>query len=140
MPTSTPPRIRRGFTCRAGIYQLTLFGAGGDIQGDLDITNHIAIIGTGAGEAIIDATLLRSTNSDRIFDVAGGTSLSVYCVTLTGGRAPGGPNQDHGGAIIVRDGGTLVIGHSAVVGNEAVTPTANGGAIVLYTTRCGHRL
>jgi hypothetical protein len=121
-----------------GKYQMTIPGPGGDTQGDFDIANQIAIVGTGPGDVVIDAAPLRTTSySDRIFDVGAGSSLSVYCVTLAGGRAPAGTNENHGGAIIVRDGGNLVLGHSAVVGNQVTTSAAVGGAIYFGSTASG---
>jgi hypothetical protein len=105
-----------------GTYQLSLAlqGTGGDHQGDFDITRHVVIIGTGAGETVIDASPLRSPQSsfaDRVFEVANFASLEIRDLTVTGGRAPAGSgtNQQHGGAILVRNAGLLTVEHSAIV-------------------------
>lgn len=111
-----------------GMYSLTISGSGGIAQGDLDITNNITIIGTGAGEAVINASGLWSTSSDRAFDVASGGSLGLYCMTVTGGMAPNLANE-HGGAIYVRGGGSLYTGQCVIVGNRTTHSGANGGGI-----------
>jgi hypothetical protein len=94
----------------------------------------VVIIGTGAGETVIDASPLRSPQSsfsDRVFEVANFASLELRDLTVTGGRAPAGSgtNQQHGGAILVRNAGLLTVENSAIVDNEANTSTGNGGAI-----------
>jgi hypothetical protein len=122
-----------------GKYRLTLEGTGGDAQGDLDISKSITIIGSGPGEAIIDASGLGTTNPnlrDRIFEVSGSITLSLYTITLTGGRSTSQVGS-HGGAILVRNGANVVIGHSTLVGNEAVGANSNGGAIYFETTATG---
>lgn len=109
-------------------YRLTIEGTGGDAQGDLDITNNVTIIGTGAGEAIIDASGLVTT-TDRVFDVASGGTLNLSRVTLTGGKARNASNEN-GGAIAVR--GTLHLSESALVGNETTMTGSDGGAIYFW--------
>ena len=99
-------------------YELTLSGGGGDTQGDLDITKNTTVIGTGAGETVIDASGL--STADRIFEVYSGVTLDLSGVTLTGGGGSGP------GAILVRGGGHLNLDRAALVGN---TVFGSGGAI-----------
>lgn len=123
-----------------GNYGLTLTGAGGDAQGDLEINRSITIIGTGAGESVIDAGPLRLTNSDRVFDVSSGGTLSLYSLTVTGGRAPtlpGSPAETHGGGIYARNGGTLITGGVAIVGNETTDNAGDGGGIYFASAAGG---
>jgi hypothetical protein len=111
-----------------GKYSLTISGPAGISQGDLDILRTVTIVGTGAGETVVDASGLWSTSSDRVFDVAFGGVLSLYALTVTGGRAPNIVGE-HGGAINVRSGGTLVSGQLVVAGNQTTHSGANGGGI-----------
>ncbi len=102
-----------------GNYDLTLTGAGGTTQGDLDIAGDVTIVGAGAGLTVIDANLL----GDRIFEVQNGGTLNASRLTLTGGDVGVGS----GGAIFVNRG-TLTLANAALVGNEAGT----GGAIRVH--------
>jgi hypothetical protein len=113
-----------------GTYSMSVPGTGADAQGDFDITKNVTIIGTGAGEAIIDASGL-VTVTDRIFDVLGGGTLNLSRVTLTGGTTRDATNEQHGGAIQVRAEGMLHLNESALVGNQTVT-TGDGGAIYFW--------
>jgi len=100
----------------AGIYALTLAGAGEDqsATGDLDITGQLTISGAGAGDTIIDASSL----GDRVFDVLGGT------VTISGVTIRNGSTDTNGGGIL--NEGALTIRDSTLSGNSA---TFAGGAI-----------
>lgn len=103
----------------AGVYQFSLPEVEGDfgelftVNGDLDVTSQITITGAGVGQTTIDANQL-----DRIFEIAGGATLSLSGMTLTGGLA------NHGGAVL--NGGSLNLSDVRLTGNQA---TANGGAI-----------
>jgi hypothetical protein len=116
-----------------GTYGLTISGPDpvdtiGDPQGDLDIARSITIIGTGAGETVIDAAPLRTKDfSDRVFNVVSGAVLNLKSLTVTGGRAPA--DEYHGGGIYVRGGGTLYLDSVAVVENQAWSPQSNGAGI-----------
>src|SRR5262245_16464713 len=69
----------------SGTFTLTLAGADEDRAaiGDLDVLNgNLTIIGTDANLTRIDANKL-----DRLFDVQPAAGLSIYGVSLTGGRA-----------------------------------------------------
>src|SRR5947208_2132171 len=70
-----------------GTYDLALAGASenGNLTGDLDITDNVAIVGAGSG-----ATTINAHSIDRIFDIQGGVTISISGTTLTGGKAPNG--------------------------------------------------
>ena len=108
-------------TLPAGVYQLSLTGAGEDVAatGDLDITADLTISGAGAMLTTIDGGL-----SDRVFDIGPNlVPLSVVfnSLTIRNGVANGGP----GGAIRVNLG-TVVLNDCSLNGNST---DANGGAI-----------
>jgi Ca2+-binding RTX toxin-like protein len=97
----------------AGVYALTLPGAGGNVSsaGDLDITETtgaLTIVGAGAGLTIIDARSL-----ERVFHILGGATLNLEGVTVTGGLVTG--SEDGGG--VRNDGGTVSIVDSVITGN-----------------------
>jgi hypothetical protein len=100
----------------AGTYPLSIAGAGGDSQGDLDVSKPMTLIGAGAGATVIDAAAI----DDRIFDVAATGNLALSRLTLTGGNSAGS-----GGALQVV-GGTLSVDQAAIVGNASAV---GGGAI-----------
>jgi CSLREA domain-containing protein len=113
----------------AGIFQLTIAGAGEDANatGDLDATGTLTIRGAGAGRTVIDAGGI-----DRALDVGASATVTVDGVTVTGGRTPDGapgttgvdidghPSAPGGG---IRSAGTLTVTNSEVVGNR----TGDGG-------------
>jgi hypothetical protein len=113
-----------------GNYQLTIPGLSdsgiGDTVGDLDIGHSVMVLGTGAGETIIDAALLQSSPGDRVFEVRGGATLDLSGVTVTGGR-PTDLSGYSGGGILVQNGAALKLSNSAVTGNS--TPNDGGGGI-----------
>lgn len=105
-----------------GRYKFSISGAGGIEQGDLDITQSITLMGTGAGETIIDANFL-----DRVFDVIGsGKTLTLDSLTVTGGVASGA--NVNGGGISVASGAFLNVQNAAIVSNQT-TGAGYGGAI-----------
>lgn len=106
----------------AGIYNLTLTGAGEDAaaRGDLDITDTTGVTtirGDGADVTIIDAGQI-----DRLFHVLKGATLILEGVTLRNGSVAG---SDDGGAIR-NDSGTVIIRDSVISGNRS---NDDGGAI-----------
>jgi hypothetical protein len=125
-----------------GKYQLTLTGAGGDAQGDLDILKSTTIIGTGAGETIVDAGG-DSGIQDRVFEVVGSPqpiTLTLDSLTVTGGKAPmmtDTPWLSHGGGILVGDNTYLVSNNSAVVGNKTTNESAAIGGGIFFTALAG---
>ncbi|MEA2561924.1 MAG: hypothetical protein QOH06_3428 [Acidobacteriota bacterium] len=70
----------------AGIYSLSLTGAGEDLgaTGDLDILENLAIVGRDAAGTVIDANKI-----DRVFDVPAGVKLELASLTVTDGSVSG---------------------------------------------------
>jgi len=101
----------------AGIYTLTIAGAGEDLgaTGDLDIEDNLVLLGDGASTTIVDGGAL-----DRIFQVPAGITAEIRDVTLRNGKAPG-----LGGAIL--SAGNLTIARSVLSGNSSVAGTAGAG-------------
>ena len=102
--------------------------------GDLDLTDHVKVVGHGARRTTIDGGDL-----DRIFEVAPGVTASVANLTAKNGKPP----PDHmnalkdaegGGAIL--NWGTLTVTGAALVENETVPESGwaefapDGGAIM----------
>jgi hypothetical protein len=110
----------------AGANLLSVTGTGGDLQGDLDITKNVVIVGAGAGATIIDASGFGTTHRDRVFDVSGGGTLSLSRLTLTGGHTRTASGK-HGGGIQVGNSGTLILDQSAIVDNLTETGGHGGG-------------
>jgi CSLREA domain-containing protein len=100
----------------AGSYLLSLAGTGENdaATGDLDIKNHVTIVGAGAGLTTIDAD-----DKSRLFDIMASASLQLRDVTLTGGNQPALFADDYGGAIWNRAGGTLVVERGVLSGSQA---------------------
>jgi uncharacterized repeat protein (TIGR01451 family) len=102
------------------------------IHGDLDIvtSTNLSIVGNGPGQTIIS-----SDGSDRIIEIGPDASLSLYKVTLTGGRAKSKPTftdyraHAHGGAI--HNHGSLTLVDSTVTTNSSDPSSAawGGGGI-----------
>jgi hypothetical protein len=103
-----------------GVFRITIPGADdGNATGDFDITEGVAIVGTGAGRSIIDGRQL-----DRVFDVDSAASSSRRVVfqrlTVRGGNATGG-----GGGIQVALA-DLVLRDCVVAANRA---DGSGGGV-----------
>ena len=134
----------------AGTYNLTIGGSGEDsaMTGDLDITDIVNIIGSGAGVTVIDGL-----GNDRVFQVLHENSTYFHDLTIRGGRADTGGGiavqydgwvlvdrciiennvgtmQDWGGGGIFVSNGTLYVNQSTFRGNEA----AFGSAIFTYVS------
>jgi hypothetical protein len=125
-----------------GQYRLTRTGATGDSLGDLDISKSTNIIGTGAGDTIIDAGGDTGIG-DRVFEVnASGSSvtLTLDSLTVTGGRAPANlsTGEMHGGGIFVRNGATLDLRNSAVVDNKTTNASEGIGGGIFFEPFAGH--
>jgi hypothetical protein len=93
----------------SGHYRLTIPGQGEDAgaQGDLDLTKDVLITGAGARSTVVDAQ-----GNDRVFDVAGGVTVHLTALTVTGGQLLG----DGGG---IRNAGNLLLEVVTVSGNRA---------------------
>ena len=105
------------------------------VNGDLDVTDNLTIIGVGAASTLIDGG-----GVDRVFDVKAVTA-SLQGVTITGGQAPHGaagagvtgstpgqvargePGSPGGGGGGIRNAGTLMLTDCVVTLNHA----GNGG-------------
>jgi hypothetical protein len=105
----------------AGTYTLTLAGANEDFNatGDLDITENISLIGTGAATTIIDGN-----NTDRILHVESQFRVwNISGLTLQHGN----PATSSGGAIY--NGGALTITDSILSNNAGRSGGDAWGAI-----------
>jgi hypothetical protein len=103
----------------AGIYALTRFGPDEEVAslGDLDLLESVDVLGAGPGVTIIDGN-----DSDRIFDLKPGISVTISGMTLRNGRVQS-PANFLGGAILVNPS-SLDLEDCAVENNRA---NAGGG-------------
>ena len=101
----------------SGTYQLTLGPRGDDAaaHGDLDLTDDVDIVGSGADTTRIDADRL-----DRVFDVHEG--LSVFITDLEVRRGDAGAGNGGG----IQNSGDLALENVAISDNLA---TGSGGGI-----------
>ena len=113
---------------RRGTYELEIpnGGAGMD-NGSLDFVDGVTLQGRGADETTIDANDL-----DQVVTTwnngSAGTPFALRDLTLTGGDANAGFQND-GGAIVVGGGDDLDVRGVAMAGNRAPT---SGGAIAAF--------
>lgn len=107
-------------TLPAGSYNLSIVGAGEDINGtgDLDIQGNLTINGIGSANTIIDGGGL-----DRVFQVSSGVTVEISGVTIRNGDG----GNDPGGGGILNDG-TVTLTNSRVSGNT-VDVAAGGGIL-----------
>lgn len=108
----------------AGTYYLDTPGANEDsaATGDLDInTGSLTITGDGANTTIIDGNQL-----DRIFDILGGSQVTVSGVTIRNGKLSGDSETDGSGAGIRVVQGTLSLSQVILQQNKA---SLYGGAL-----------
>lgn len=106
---------------------LTLAGAGGAAQGDLDILDQVVISGRiGNGRPL---TTITTSQAQRLFDVTlpFGYTLRLENLRLTGGSASG-PGEGAGGALRVNSDSAVTVATVEFAGNSAV---AGGGAIAM---------
>jgi CSLREA domain-containing protein len=109
----------------AGIYVLTLPAVNDDdpSSGDLDIINRVStspgLIVAGAGA---DQTIIDGNGTDRVFNVAGGQTVSIIGLTVRNGNAV--EINGLGGGII--NEGDLFLSHVVVADNTAF----DGGGIL----------
>ena len=123
-----------------GVYNLELAGPNEDAAatGDLDITDSLTIVGSGATNTIIDGNHL-----DRIFDVRSGTNdFALSGLTLRHGQPQG---RDEGGAIQSRSMGHITIDHCLINDNTsphaagAISLLGNGGLTLIDSTLVNNR-
>jgi predicted outer membrane repeat protein len=106
---------------------LTLAGAGGAAQGDLDIYDQVVISGRiGNGRPL---TTITTSQVQRLFDVTlpFGYTLRLENLRLIGGSASG-PGEGAGGALRVNSDSAVTVATVEFAGNSAV---AGGGAIAM---------
>ncbi|MBI5634745.1 MAG: carboxypeptidase regulatory-like domain-containing protein [Nitrospirae bacterium] len=112
----------------AGMYTITIGGAGEDLNatGDYDINKSVAIVGAGA-----NSTTINGSSQDRVFHLTGAYTVSISGVTITGGNAVGGwwDPASYGGGI--SNYGTLTVTNSTISANAAAT---SGGGICNFGT------
>lgn len=123
----------------AGTLQISLFGAeDGNVGGDFDIRDSVALVGVGAGRTIISGTV-----ADRVFQVFGTSPSSIQVkfqnLTIRGGFAQFGAPGDfpNGGAVDagnadVKFQDCILTGNAAGWRGGAVAGT--GGALTLTRT------
>jgi CSLREA domain-containing protein len=99
----------------AGNYPLTLVGAGEDLNatGDLDITDHLTILGEGAPS-------ISGENQDRIFEIFDPAIVELDLLILING------NEQLGGA--VHNWSTTTIRNSSIHDNVAEVPLGGSGS------------
>ena len=140
----------------AGEYALSIRGEDDTLNqsGDLNVfgaQTALMIVGAGEGATSIDA----SDVNDRVLNVAGGATVTLRDLTVTGGFAPpgsqgltgpsssignglpggnGGPGENGGGIL---NAGTLTLDHVAVTGNRA-GQGGNGGQGGASTSSSGN--
>lgn len=86
----------------------------------LDVTTNITIQGPGA-----NLLTVTGNNGDRVFEIFGGTNVSISGMTITGGNPQAVNFGSNGGGIIVKSGATLSLAGVTVTGNSAY----DGGGI-----------
>jgi hypothetical protein len=117
----------------ADIYQLTINGADeeANLKGDLDIIDDLVILGAGAGQTVIDASLI----SDRVIDSQFHSSVLISGVTITGGSllVDNTPFNRDAGAGVFSDGQLTLI--DSVVNDNAALFGLGGGVYTGGTLR-----
>ena len=105
----------------AGHWVLTIAGAGEDLgaTGDLDVFDHLEIVGAGSSATVIDADGVdRVLHLHNINSLYPQPSVSISGVTLTGGIAPA-MDSPVGGGLRAEQLDTLDLEDVAVTGNSA---------------------
>lgn len=95
-----------------------------NLNGDLDVSEALTIVGVGSTRSVIDANRV-----DRLFDVLPGASLRIERVGLSNGR-----HSKEGGAIL--NNGQLTLVHTRLQSNTASYgfSSGQGGGIANYGT------
>ncbi len=105
----------------AGLYELTIDGAGEDAAatGDLDVTDELLLVGAGSDTTVISQTIL-----DRVFDISAG-AVQISDVTIADGTTPAISGDDKGGNVQVRGAAEVIISSSVIT--NGVADLAGGG-------------
>lgn len=112
-----------------GIYKLSRQGSAEDasVTGDLDVLDDLLILGSGAGETILDGDGI-----DRVVDVLAEASLEMHGVTVRNGWAQHVPSPfDSGAGGGIRAAAPLTLARSEVEHNRG---TVGGGISALNLT------
>lgn len=117
-------------TLPAGVFALTVAGAGEDdaATGDLDVTQPLTL--TGAGQ---QATIIDGVGADRVFHTAPNIALTVQALAIQGGTVAG-----LGGGILGQPGAPITIRNVALRLNRATSGGAvyaDGAALSVTTSR-----
>jgi CSLREA domain-containing protein len=104
----------------AGVFRLTLVGAGEDAAatGDLDILQSVDVSGAGP-----DATIIDGLGADRVFHVLGSSTLTLSNLTVRNGDATGSA----GGGVFLIGPAPLMLSNVNFEDNHADT----GGAVMV---------
>jgi CSLREA domain-containing protein len=95
----------------AGTYALSRPGSDDTaLNGDLDVTDNLTIIGAGAGSTVING----SASGDRVFEFIGAIKVNVYNLTIEDGHGSGG-------GIGMVNGADALIDGCAISGNAGDT-------------------
>jgi parallel beta-helix repeat protein/predicted outer membrane repeat protein len=105
----------------AGVFKITLAGAGedGNLTGDLDVSDSLIIRGAGSSLTFINGRQL-----DRVFDIQGSAPGSI-AVAVEQLQVRNGSAGGHGGGIQVGNA-NLIVRDSVISGNQA---SLTGGGI-----------
>lgn len=106
-------------TVPAGVYVLSLTGAGEDAAatGDLDVTDSVTINGAGAGLTVIDGN-----DTDRVVHLLpGAAAVAITGLTIQNG------SSGAAGLLADAESATVALDRVAVTGNTS--PTVGGGII-----------
>jgi hypothetical protein len=106
----------------AGTYILSIPGAGGAEEGDLDVSESLTVQGAGKTSTVIDAD---ASFDDRIFDVDTGTSdpidFTVSDLTLQGGET-----SENGGAVEITGSDAQAFFTNVIVQNNQADFSGGG--------------
>ena len=108
-------------TLPAGTYVLS--------QGELLTTGSVTIAGAGAFE-----TTIEGVGGDRVLEVAGGDTVTLSAVTITGGASllsDTDTDPGEGGGVLADPGASLTISDAMLTNNTAAT---DGGAVAVEGT------
>ena len=123
-PTTSPYVLTAVNNTTNGANGLPVISGGGKKLA----ADNLTIVGNGD---TIERSTASGTPAFRLFDVAGGSSLTLENLTLTGGLAYGSGAAADGGAIYNQ--GTLTLNAATVQGNTA--QGSNGAAGVITTSK-----
>ena len=108
-------------------FALALSGKTITLGNEIAITDTVGVTVDASGLPL-GLTIDAGPGGNRIFSVAGGASLTLKRLALTGGGGNGALMPGHGGAVVVDVGGSLSMSQCSLTGNHTVTNRL-GGAI-----------